>query len=240
MPSLYEPCGLNQLYSLSYGTVPIVRATGGLADTVVDALPSTLENRTATGFAFREARPEPFWQAILRALTLWPDRDAWRRLVENGMKGEWSWTRSPDPTSDSTRKSANERRRHDAPRAANAGSITEFSARYLSLRTNESQRCHEPRPPGRPASVADRIDRLDGPDRRVPRLDSRQVPPDHRHPDRSGRDRRRGPSGARSARRQASEAAWKSRRGEPGGAHRRPLDCATAWPRSPIPGSRPP
>ena len=57
MPSLYEPCGLNQLYSLAYGTVPIVRATGGLADTVVDATPEALADGTATGFAFREATP---------------------------------------------------------------------------------------------------------------------------------------------------------------------------------------
>ena len=55
MPSLYEPCGLNQLYSLAYGTIPIVRATGGLADTVVDATPEALANGTATGFAFRDA-----------------------------------------------------------------------------------------------------------------------------------------------------------------------------------------
>ena len=54
MPSLYEPCGLNQLYSLAYGTIPIVRSTGGLADTVVDATPEALANGTATGFAFRD------------------------------------------------------------------------------------------------------------------------------------------------------------------------------------------
>ncbi len=94
MPSLYEPCGLNQLYSLRYGTVPIVRATGGLADTVVDATPVTLRDGSATGFAFREASPDPFWQAILRALTLWRDRPSFRRLVRAGMAGDWSWDRS--------------------------------------------------------------------------------------------------------------------------------------------------
>ncbi len=56
MPSLFEPCGLNQLYSLAHGTVPIVRATGGLADTVVDATPQTLADGTATGFVFVERR----------------------------------------------------------------------------------------------------------------------------------------------------------------------------------------
>ena len=94
MPSLYEPCGLNQLYSLAYGTIPIVHATGGLADTVVDATPTTIANGTATGFAFREPVAEAFRQAILRALTLWPDRAAWSRLVQSGMKADWSWKTS--------------------------------------------------------------------------------------------------------------------------------------------------
>jgi starch synthase len=94
MPSLFEPCGLNQLYSLAHGTVPIVRTTGGLADTVVDANPRTLANGTATGFCFTEPTPQALWPTIERALALWPDRDAWAKLVQAGMKADWSWDRS--------------------------------------------------------------------------------------------------------------------------------------------------
>jgi len=94
MPSLYEPCGLNQLYSLAHGTVPLVRATGGLADTVVDATPGTLADGSATGFVFHDPTPEALRDAIHRALALWKDRRAWDRLVEAGMRADWSWDRS--------------------------------------------------------------------------------------------------------------------------------------------------
>lgn len=94
MPSLYEPCGLNQFYSLAHGTVPIVRATGGLADTVTDANPRTLADGTATGFCFCEPTSAALWQTIERALSLWPDRDAWIRLMRTGMRQDWSWDRS--------------------------------------------------------------------------------------------------------------------------------------------------
>ncbi len=94
MPSLFEPCGLNQLYSLAHGTVPIVRATGGLADTVVDANPQTLADGTATGFRFTEPTAEALWQTIERVLALWPDRDAWLKLMRTGMNQDWSWDRS--------------------------------------------------------------------------------------------------------------------------------------------------
>jgi starch synthase len=94
MPSLYEPCGLNQLYSLAHGTVPIVRATGGLADTVVDVTPETLANGTATGFAFREPTPQALRATIDRALGYWPDRSVWSQLVQNGMREDWSWDKS--------------------------------------------------------------------------------------------------------------------------------------------------
>lgn len=108
MPSLYEPCGLNQLYSLAYGTLPIVRRTGGLADTVVDATPEALARGTATGFVFHEAdlsSEAPPWKvqedreralkgAIQRALAVWRDRPAWRRMVETAMRQDWSWDRS--------------------------------------------------------------------------------------------------------------------------------------------------
>ncbi len=94
MPSLYEPCGLNQLYSLAYGTVPLVRATGGLADTVVDATPQALVDRSATGIQFGPATPEALREALGRALELWRDRRAWDDLVIAGMSADWSWDRS--------------------------------------------------------------------------------------------------------------------------------------------------
>ncbi len=94
MPSLYEPCGLTQLYSLAYGTVPIVRATGGLADTVVNATPETLAETTATGFAFRDPSVADLLEAIHRALALWPDSEAWHRLRLAGLQSDWTWDRS--------------------------------------------------------------------------------------------------------------------------------------------------
>jgi starch synthase len=81
MPSRYEPCGLSQLYSLRYGTVPIVRATGGLEDTV-DEL---------TGFKFTEYTPEALLEAIRQALAAWPDRSGWRERMRRGMAKDFSW-----------------------------------------------------------------------------------------------------------------------------------------------------
>jgi starch synthase len=94
MPSLFEPCGLTQLYSLAHGTVPIARATGGLADTVVDASPENQARETANGFLFRAETPDALWGAIDRALALWENRDAWTRLMQTGMRDDWSWDRS--------------------------------------------------------------------------------------------------------------------------------------------------
>jgi starch synthase len=94
MPSLFEPCGLNQLYSLAHGTVPVVRATGGLADTVIDANPRTLADGIATGFVFDDATPQALWSTIERVLSLWPDRDNWLKLMKTGMNTDWSWERS--------------------------------------------------------------------------------------------------------------------------------------------------
>jgi starch synthase len=91
MPSKYEPCGLNQMYSLRYGTVPVVRSTGGLADTVHEFDPATAEG---TGFCFDDYDPDQFRDAIDRALSLWPDRKRWRRLMRNGMQQDFSWTES--------------------------------------------------------------------------------------------------------------------------------------------------
>jgi starch synthase len=88
MPSRYEPCGLSQLYSLRYGTVPVVHATGGLADTVVDYDPAA---DTGTGFAFHALARAPFLDAIRRALTLRRDAARWRALQRRGMAADFSW-----------------------------------------------------------------------------------------------------------------------------------------------------
>jgi starch synthase len=95
MPSLFEPCGLSQLYSLRYGTVPVVRATGGLVDTVADATPERLAGKTATGFAFIPDAPAVFLEAIDRALRLYrDDPERWLALMRTGMRHDWSWERS--------------------------------------------------------------------------------------------------------------------------------------------------
>jgi starch synthase len=94
MPSRFEPCGLNQLYSQRYGTVPIVRKTGGLADTVVDALPETLGNKTATGFVFNEATSGTLMETIKRALIVYSQPDTWKQLQTSGMQKDFSWNNS--------------------------------------------------------------------------------------------------------------------------------------------------
>ncbi len=91
MPSRYEPCGLNQLYSLRYGTVPLVRRTGGLADSIQDVTPSTLATGEGTGFVFDEPSAEAFLQSIERAVTVYQDFDTWQKIQKNGMKKDFSW-----------------------------------------------------------------------------------------------------------------------------------------------------
>ncbi|MCK4409999.1 MAG: glycogen synthase [Candidatus Eisenbacteria sp.] len=88
MPSRYEPCGLNQMYSLRYGTVPIVRATGGLADTVLDFDPST---GTGTGFVFEEYEAVAMLEAVARAVAAHGDGEAWKGLMSRGMALDYSW-----------------------------------------------------------------------------------------------------------------------------------------------------
>lgn len=89
VPSLFEPCGLSQMYALRYGTLPVVRRTGGLADTIVDA-----GRKHGNGFVFDEASPEDLLAALRRAEELWENRDAWREIQVLGMKCEFSWSRS--------------------------------------------------------------------------------------------------------------------------------------------------
>lgn len=94
MPSRFEPCGLNQLYSLRYGTVPVVRRTGGLADSVVDTTPVRLQDDTATGIVFDHATPAALLHALQRALALYQQPAQWRKLVTCGMRQDFSWGRN--------------------------------------------------------------------------------------------------------------------------------------------------
>jgi len=94
MPSRFEPCGLNQMYSQRYGTPPIARATGGLADSIFDCSPASLADETASGFLFAEPTPRDLWAAVERALELYRDLPAWRVLQRNGMAYDFSWEAS--------------------------------------------------------------------------------------------------------------------------------------------------
>jgi starch synthase len=96
MPSRFEPCGLNQIYSLRYGTIPVVRRTGGLADTVIDATAQTLADRTATGFCFDAPTASALWEAVERTLHHYYAPELWQQLVETGMRQDFSWRRSAE------------------------------------------------------------------------------------------------------------------------------------------------
>jgi starch synthase len=91
MPSRYEPCGLNQIYSLRYGTVPVVRATGGLDDTVQNFVPKTQQG---TGFKFEQYDGEALLGCIRTALKIYRDPAAWHAVQANGMSKDFSWKAS--------------------------------------------------------------------------------------------------------------------------------------------------
>ncbi|MCO5119254.1 MAG: glycogen synthase GlgA [Burkholderiaceae bacterium] len=91
VPSRFEPCGLTQLYGLRYGTLPLVRRVGGLADTVADASHENLQADAATGFVFDEASADALGAAIGRAADAWADRDLWRSLMQRAMARDYSW-----------------------------------------------------------------------------------------------------------------------------------------------------
>jgi starch synthase len=93
MPSRYEPCGLSQMYSLRYGTVPVVRATGGLADTVQDFDPAS---RQGNGFVFQRYDGAEMVSALRRAFTVYRQPHLWSQLRSNGMACDFSWRRSAD------------------------------------------------------------------------------------------------------------------------------------------------
>jgi starch synthase len=91
MPSRFEPCGLSQMIALRYGSVPVVRRTGGLKDTVQDVHPKT---GTGNGISFDDATPSEFLDAMRRAVRLYADRDAFRRVQAIGMACDFSWQAS--------------------------------------------------------------------------------------------------------------------------------------------------
>ena len=111
MPSRYEPCGLGQMYSLAYGTVPVVRATGGLADTIIPFDPAA---GTGNGFTFIEAEAEDLLRTLHQAITLFRERAIWSRLMANGMAADFSWER-PAREYERLYRLALERRRHPTP-----------------------------------------------------------------------------------------------------------------------------
>jgi starch synthase len=94
MPSRFEPCGLNQLYGLAYGTPPIVSLTGGLADSVCDTHELSLKNNTATGFVVKNVNSASLLVTIQRAIKVWHDKKTWRQIQKNGMKRDISWDSS--------------------------------------------------------------------------------------------------------------------------------------------------
>jgi starch synthase len=91
VPSRFEPCGLTQLYALRYGTLPLVRRVGGLADTVVDATSVSLAEDSATGFAFDDVNPQALMSAIGRATALFCEPKMWRRVMRRAMTRDFSW-----------------------------------------------------------------------------------------------------------------------------------------------------
>ena len=96
MPSSFEPCGLNQLYSLRYGTLPIVTAVGGLVDTVVDATEKSINDNTADGFVLEEHSAKALLIAVQRALSLYQKPKIWRQLQINAMSNDFTWQASAE------------------------------------------------------------------------------------------------------------------------------------------------
>ena len=91
MPSRYEPCGLNQMYSIKYGTVPVVRATGGLDDVIID---NDADPNNGNGFKFREIHEDALLDAVKRAFSWYGDKDRWVGIMRRGMVADHSWRHS--------------------------------------------------------------------------------------------------------------------------------------------------
>jgi starch synthase len=91
MPSLYEPCGLSQLIAMRYGTVPVARKTGGLADTIIDYEPL---KRQGTGFLFRDYTSSSLSECLRRAFCVYSDARKWKKMIVSGMAADFSWKTS--------------------------------------------------------------------------------------------------------------------------------------------------
>jgi len=110
MPSRFEPCGLNQIYSLRYGTIPIVHRTGGLADTVSDATPEAILSGAATGLVFPRSNADSLWEKVDHALRMYREQaELWRQLSLNGMRRDFSWEASAKRYTDWYREALAER-----------------------------------------------------------------------------------------------------------------------------------
>lgn len=108
MPSKYEPCGLNQIYSLKYGTIPVVRATGGLDDTITHYDPAT---KKGNGFKFARYDAKEFLNLIKMAIRFYSQPEHWRQLLRNAMTADFSWERSAEAYLQLYRKATEEKRR---------------------------------------------------------------------------------------------------------------------------------
>ncbi|MGZ3569036.1 MAG: glycogen synthase GlgA [Thermodesulfobacteriota bacterium] len=108
MPSKYEPCGLNQIYSLKYGTIPVVRATGGLDDTIIPYNPAT---KKGNGFKFTRYDAKEFLNTIKTAIGFYDQPEHWRQLLQNAMAADFSWKRSAQSYLELYRKALEKRRR---------------------------------------------------------------------------------------------------------------------------------
>src|SRR5262249_7394056 len=108
MPSSYEPCGLNQMYSLKYGTVPLVRGVGGLDDTIQNFERTT---ERGNGYKFYEYSADRLMEKFYEALMVYYDRDVWRRLQRNCMQEDFSWERAAHSYLDTYHRVAAARRR---------------------------------------------------------------------------------------------------------------------------------
>lgn len=121
MPSRFEPCGLNQMYSLMYGTVPVVRTVGGLADSVVDATPETIRDGSATGIRFDDYSGPALAAAVRRAVDLFRKPEMWKGLIAAGMTQDWSWSRSAAGYLDVYRRAQERRRQLRHPQRPSSG-----------------------------------------------------------------------------------------------------------------------
>jgi starch synthase len=107
MPSKYEPCGLNQIYSLKYGTIPVVRATGGLDDTIIHYDPAT---KKGNGFKFTRYEAKEFLNTLKAAIRIYSEPEHWRQLLRNAMMADFSWERSSEAYLQLYRKALEQKR----------------------------------------------------------------------------------------------------------------------------------